>query len=127
MPRKDDGPGPRAPKKDNPAFMFFANDALAWEPISWLSYELLGQAFKLIVYGCKLGGSLPADHPLLAMLDPKVLNLCTRRSGDRVDVIAPHDLPRLMANRRRWRESRRAGADAAGRDARGRFTERGEK
>ncbi|HEV8573264.1 MAG TPA: hypothetical protein VGR43_01010, partial [Dehalococcoidia bacterium] len=97
------------------------NDALAWEPISFLDDARLGQAFKLIVYGCKLGGSLPADHPLLEMLDPKVVALCTRRVGDRVEVIAPHDLPRLMANRRRWRESRKKGADAAGRGADGRF------
>jgi hypothetical protein len=41
--------------------------------------------------------------------------------GDRVLIIAPHDLPRLMANRARWRQSRRKGADAAGRGRDGRF------
>jgi hypothetical protein len=108
-------------RRENPAFTFYANDALAWEPIAWLSDELLGQAFKLIVYGCKLGGSLPADHPLLGLLDPKVIGLCTRKVGDRVQVIAPHDLPKLMADRAKWRESRKAGAAAAGRTLLGRF------
>lgn len=108
-------------KKANPAFTFYANDALAWEPIAWLPDDLLGQAFKLIVYGCKLGSSLPAEHPLLRLLDPKVIELCTRRDGDRVEVIAPCDLPKLMASRRRWQESRKVGAEAAGRGADGRF------
>ena len=107
--------------QENPAFTFYANDALAWEPIAWLSDELLGQAFKLIVYGCKLGGALPADHPLLSLLDPKVIQLCTRMNGDRVQVIAPHDLPKLMAKRREWCVSRRKGAEAAGRGEHGRF------
>jgi hypothetical protein len=108
-------------KRDNPGFMFFANDAMAWEPIAWLPDNLLGQAFKLIVYGCKLGGSLPVNHPLLGLLDPKVLELCTRPAGDVVEVIAPHDLPRLMARRESWRKSRKAGAEAAGRGQGGRF------
>ncbi len=112
MSRRQDG---------NPSFTFFANDALAWEPIAWLNDGLLGQCFKLIVYATKNGGALPASHPLLGILDKKVLELCTRRKGDVVEVIAPHDLPRLMANRRRWRESRRKGAEAAGRDEKGRF------
>jgi len=108
-------------RRENPSFTFFADDMLAWEPIAWLGDALLGQAFKLIVYGCKLGSSLPVDHPLLGILDPKVIELCTKRDGDRVLVVAPADLPRLMADRRRWRESRKAGADAAGRDEVGRF------
>jgi hypothetical protein len=108
-------------RRDNPSFTFFADDALAWEPIAWISDTLLGQAFKLIVYGCKHGSSLPKDHPLLSLLDSKVIALCTRPNGDRVEVIAPCDLPRLMANRQRWRESRRKGAEAAGRGAGGRF------
>lgn len=108
-------------KRENPAFTFYADDALAWEPIQWIGDALLGQCFRLIVYGAKNGGSLPITHPLLALLDPKVLGLCTRRVGDVVEIIAPHDLPRLMASRRRWRDSRKKGADAAGRDAQGRF------
>jgi hypothetical protein len=108
-------------RRENPGFTFYADDALSWEPIAWLPDELLGQCFKLIVYGCKLGGSLPKDHPLLGLLDPKVITLCTRPNGDRVDVIAPHDLPRLMANRKAWKESRKPGAAAAGRDDSGRF------
>jgi hypothetical protein len=58
---------------------------------------------------------------LLSILDSNVVELCTVKDGDRVRVVKPHDLPKLMASRRRWRESRRAGADAAGRDAHGRF------
>lgn len=107
--------------RKNPGFMFFANDALAWEPINFLTDEQLGQAFKLIVYGCKLGGSLPKGHPLLELLDPKVLSLCTRKRGAVVEVIAPHDLPRLMARRQQWCDSRKAGAEAAGRGAGGKF------
>ena len=108
-------------RRENPAFTFYADDALAWEPIAWLSDALLGQCFRLIVYGTKNHGALPVTHPLLGILDPKVIELCTRRVGDLVEIIAPHDLPRLMANRRRLRESRRKGAEAAGRDASGRF------
>ena len=108
-------------KRDNPSFTFFADDALAWEPIAWLGDALLGQCFRLIVYGTKNHGSLPSDHPLLGLLDSKVIDLCTRHEGDRVAIIAPHDLPRLMANRAKWRESRKAGATAAGRDSSGRF------
>lgn len=111
----------------NPAFTFYANDALAWEPIAWLSDEQLGQAFKLIVYGCKHGSALPAGHPLLGLLDPKVVAMCTRPEGDHVAVIAPCDLPKLMASRRKWRESRKAGADAAGRGPGGRFGGKGQK
>ncbi len=106
-------PPPGGEKRENPSFTFFADDALSWEPIAWLSDELLGQCFKLVVYGCKLGGALPADHPLLGLLNPKVIELCTVREGDHVLVVRPHDLPRLMSARRRWRESRRPGARAA--------------
>jgi hypothetical protein len=106
---------------NNPAFTFFANDVLCWESFALLSDAQLGQAFKLIVYGCNAGGSLPRDHPLLGLVDPRVIELCTRTAGDRILVIAPHDLPKLMADRARWRASRRRGAEAAGRTLLGRF------
>jgi hypothetical protein len=108
-------------REKNPAFTFYADDALSWEPINFLSDQLLGQAFRLIVYACKNGGSLALGHPLLGLLDPKVIELCTRTVDDRIEVIAPHDLPKLMAKRRAWAASRKAGADAAGRDAGGKF------
>jgi hypothetical protein len=48
--------------------MLFANDVLHWEPINFLTEAHLGQVFKLIVYACKCGSALPADHPLLTVL-----------------------------------------------------------
>ena len=101
--------------------MFFADDVLCWEPLSWLTDAQLGQAFKLIVFGAKAGGSLLPDHPLLKLLDEKVVGLCTRRAGGRVEIIAPTDLPRLIAAREKWKRSRAAGAAGNVRNADGTF------
>lgn len=102
-------------RRDNPSFTFFADDVLAWEPIAWLPDAALGQAFKLITYACKNGSTLPADHPLIGMLDPKIVNLCTTPVGDHLAVVRPCDLPRLMLDRQAYLEKRRVAAAAGGR------------
>jgi hypothetical protein len=124
------------PRKDdpNPGFTFFANDVLAWEPLLFLTDAQLGQAFKLIVYGCKNGSELPADHPMLANLDAKVVALCTKPEGDHLAVIKPCDLPRLMLDRQRYLDARRNAGSKGGRkrmkgaerDAHGRLVGGGE-
>jgi hypothetical protein len=119
-----ESPVKRKRRRENPAFTFFADDVLAWEPYRFLTREQRGDVLDLIVYGGKLGGSLPADHPLLGSLDAKLIELCTRREGNRVVVVVPLDLPGLLADRQDWRESRRPGAEAADRGPDGRFRKR---
>ena len=99
----------------NPSFSFFANDVLHWEPIMFLTDAQLGQAFKLIVYGCKLGSALPKDHPLVGSLDPAVIQMCTRPEGDHLAVVRPCDLPRLMLDRQRYLDARRRAGSKGGR------------
>lgn len=101
-------------RDDNPGFTLFANDVLAWEPWHWLNDAELGQAFRLIVYATKLGSRLPADHPLITMLDPRIVALCTRREGDELAVVQPVDLPRLMLARETYLAARRAAASKGG-------------
>jgi hypothetical protein len=66
------------------------------------------------VYACKLGSSLPVDRPLLGSLDPKVLQLCTRKEGDRVLVVRPIDLPKLMRERESYLGKRRMAGTKGG-------------
>ena len=103
--------------RENPAFTFFADDVLAWEPIVWLTDAQLGQAFKLITYACKNGSTLPTTHPLIALLDPKVVELCTRPERDRLAVVRPCDLPRLMLDRQRYLDARRSAGSKGGKQS----------
>lgn len=108
----------------NPAFTFFANDVLSWEAFHCLSDAQLGHCLKLMVYAAKNGGSLPKEHWLLKLLDPAMLEVCSSPddADETVNVTAPFNLPKLMADRRRWSESRKAGANANTRDPDGRFS-----
>jgi len=111
----------------NPAFTLFVNDVLCWEPVHWLTDSELGQVFKLIVYGAKLGGHFPKNHPLLQTLDAKVVALCCNvDEDDCLAVVRPVDLPKLMAARREFLEKCRdsgakGGKAAAERRRRGRL------
>lgn len=101
--------------QENPAFTLYANDIMHWEPIQWLSDAQLGQVFKLIVYACKLHSRVPKDHPLLTILDAKVIALCCRDDGDALAVIRPVDLPKLMLARETYLQRRRDAAAKGGR------------
>jgi hypothetical protein len=108
---------PPASYLPNPAFTFFSDDVLAWEPLFWLTDAQLGQAFKLIVYGSKLGSRLPKGHPLLDLIDPKIVSLCTTDEGEYLAVVHPLDLPKLMMARRRYLDARREAGSKGGRQS----------
>ena len=99
----------------NPGFTLFANDILHLEPICWISDAQLGQVFRLIVYSCKLGSRLPKDHPLLGLIDPKIVSLCTVAEGDHLAVVRPVDLPKLMLARQQYLNARREAGAKGGR------------
>ena len=108
-------PHPDRRREGNPAVMVFANDVLCWEPFHWLTDAQMGQVFRMLIYGCKLGGTLPRDHPLLAQIDAKLIELCTRPDGDGVAIVQPLDLPKLLADRQEYLDARRAAGSKGGR------------
>jgi hypothetical protein len=86
----------RSGKKPNPGFTFFAKEARL--AARWLSREQKGDLFDLLAEADE-SGTLPADHPLLARIDGKVIETCTERRAERVAIVAPFDLPQQAADR----------------------------
>jgi hypothetical protein len=72
------------------AFTFFPRDCLGWSMWPYLSQSQKGDLFELIACAAENGtGTIPADHPVLARIDPTVAKHALVRKGDVVAVVQP--------------------------------------